>query len=194
MRFNLVPALLVAATLAPALSQAEGFSYSYLEGAYINTDVDRFNKDIDGLALRGSFEITDNIFVFGGFSDQSTSIFSTNIGLQSYDIGAGYAWPLASNIDLYGRLGYMHAEADVPGPNFEDDGYLLGAGLRGRVVDNLELEGGVNYTDLNDTGNETSLALAARYFFTPQFAAGIEGEFGDNANTYGVNVRWSFGK
>jgi hypothetical protein len=101
---------------------------------------------------------------------------------------------MGKNVDVYGKLGYVHAEADVPGPNLEDDGYLLGVGLRGRVVENLELEGGVNYTDLNDTGNDTSLALAARYFFTPQFAAGIEGEFGDDANTYGVNVRWSFGK
>lgn len=194
MRFKFVSTLLVTATLAPALSQAEGFSYSYLEGAYINTDVDHYNKDIDGLALRGSFEITDNVFLFAGFSDQSTSIFSTHIGLQSYQLGAGYAWPMDRNVDLYGKVGYVHAEADLPGPNLKDDGFLLGAGLRGRVVENLELEGGVNYTDLNDTGNDTSLALAARYFFTPQFAAGIEGEFGDNANTYGVNVRWNFGK
>lgn len=194
MRFKIVSSLIATAALVPAFAHADGFSYSYLEGAYVNTDIDNFDKDIDGFSLRGSFEITPNIFVFGNYTDQSTSIFGTDAGLEQFQLGAGYAWPLGKNLDLYGKVGYAHAQLEVPGPNLDDDGYTLGVGMRGRPMEALELEGSVNYLDLNDSGDDTSLGVAARYFFTPQFAAGIEGNFGDDANTYGVNVRWSFGK
>jgi hypothetical protein len=194
MRFKILSSLVATAALVPALSQADGFSYSYLEGAYVNSDVDNFDKDIDGFAVRGSVELPKNIFLFGNYTDQGTSILGTDVGLQALELGAGYAWPLASNLDLYGKVGYVHAEADLPGPNIDDDGYLLGVGLRGRVAEKFELEGGVKYRDLSDWGDDTTVGLAARYFFTPNFAAGLDGEFGEDANSYGVNVRWNFGK
>ena len=194
MRLKIISSLVASAALLPVLAHADGLSYSYLEGAYINSDVDNFNEDVDGLALRGSFEITDQVFLFGSFSDQSTSIFGSDVDLTAFRIGAGYAWPIAKNVDVYGRIGYARVEADLPGPNLSDDGYTLGVGMRGRVIEPLELEGAVNYTDLNDSGDDTSLGLAARYFFTPQFAVGVEGEFGNDVDTYGVNVRWNFGK
>jgi hypothetical protein len=51
----------------------------------------------------------------------------------------------------------------------------------------------VSYVDLSDSGDDTTLDLGARWFFTPQFAVGLEGSFGDDASTYGVGVRWNFG-
>ena len=63
MRFKIVSSLIVTAALVPAFAHADGFSYSYLEGAYVNTDIDNFDKDVDGFALRGSFEITPHVFV-----------------------------------------------------------------------------------------------------------------------------------
>ena len=194
MRFKIVSSLIVTAALVPAFAHADGFSYSYLEGAYVNTDIDNFDKDVDGFALRGSFEITPHVFVFGNYANQSTSIFGSDVGLEQYQVGAGYAWPVASNIDLYGKAAYAHAQLEVPGPNVDDDGYLLGVGMRGRLAQDFEIDGSVNYMDLNDSGDDTTFGIAARYYFTPQFAAGLEGEFGSDANTYGVNVRWTFGK
>lgn len=194
MRFKLFTALIATAALAPAYAHADGFSYSYVEGGYVNTDIDDFDEDVDGFALGGSFELTPHLFVFGNYANQGTSIFGTDVNLEQFQLGAGYAWPLSGNLDLYGKVGYAHAQFEVPGPNFDDDGYLLAAGMRGRLTDAFELEGSVNYTDLNDSGDDTTLGVAARYYFTPQFAVGVAGDFGDDANTYGVNVRWSFGK
>jgi hypothetical protein len=110
------------------------------------------------------------------------------------NLGVGYAWPIGPKADIYGKLGYVSAEVDAGGFDADDDGYLLGVGLRGRPADQLELEGAVNYTDLSDSGDTTSVGLAARWFFTEQFAVGVEGEFGEDANTYGVGVRWNFGQ
>lgn len=194
MRFKFVSALAASAAFVPFLAQAEGLSWSYLEAAYVNTDVDGFNEEVDGFALRGSFEIVDNLFIFAGYADQGTSVGGFDIDLKSYNAGLGYAWPIGQALDLYGKVGYVKAEVDT---NFigdvDDDGYLLAVGLRGRAVEQLELEGSVNYVDLSDSGDDTTFDLGARWYFTPQFAVGLEGSFGDDANTYGLGARWSFG-
>ena len=194
MRFKFVSALAASAAFVPFLAQAEGLSYSYLDAAYLNTDIDRFDEDVDGFALRGSYELTDNVFVFAGYADQGTSVAGFDIDLQTYNFGLGYAWPLGEALDVYGKVGYVSAEADVEGlGDADDDGYSLAVGLRGRAVEQLELEGAVSYVDLSDSGDDTTLDLGARWYFTPQFAFGVEGSFGDDANTYGLGVRWNFG-
>lgn len=194
MRLKLISVLAATAAFAPFLAHAEGLSWSYLEGGYVNTDIDRFDEDVDGFALRGSYELTDEVFVFGGYTDQSTSVAGRDLDVQSWNLGLGYAWPLGEALDLYGKLGYVSAEADLEGfGDADDDGYSLAVGLRGRAVEQLELEGAVSYVDLSDSGDDTTLDLGARWYFTPQFAFGIEGSFGDDANTYGLGVRWNFG-
>ena len=74
MRFKFASALAASAAFVPFLAQAEGLSYSYLDAAYVNTDIDRFDEDVDGFALRGSYELTNNVFVFAGYADQGTSV------------------------------------------------------------------------------------------------------------------------
>ena len=61
-----------------------------------------------------------------------------------------------------------------------------------RPVDPLELEGAVNYVDLSDSGDDTSFGVAARWFITEAFALGVEGEFADDADTYGIGFRLQF--
>jgi len=194
MRVKIVSALAATAALLPFVTQAEGLSYSYIDLAYINTDIDQFDEDVDGFALRGSLEITDQVFLFANYADQSTSIFGDDLDVQNYGLGVGYAWPIAPSMDLYGKIGYVKYEADFRGFNADDDGYSLALGLRGRPADQIELEGAINYVDLSDSGDDTSLGLGARWFFTDQFAVGVEGDFSDDANTYGIGVRWNFGK
>jgi hypothetical protein len=196
MRCKLVSALAASAAFVPCLAQAEGLSYSYADLAYVSTDIDRFDEDVDGFALRGSIEVVDKLFVFANYADQGTTVFGNDLDVETYAIGVGYAWPVGQALDLYGKVGYVSAEADVGGfGNADDDGYSLGVGLRGRAItiDQLELEGSLNYVDLSDSGDDTTLGLGARWYFTKQFAVGVEGEFGDDANTYGVGVRWDFG-
>lgn len=194
MRLKFASALAASAAFVPFLAQAEGISYSYVDAAYVNTDIDRFNEDVDGFALRGSYELTSNVFVFAGYADQSTSVAGFDIDLQQYNVGLGYAWPLGKALDMYGKVGYVSAEADVQGlGDADDDGYSLAVGLRGRAIGQLELEGAVSYVDLSDSGDDTALDLGARWYFTPQFAFGVETSLGDNATTYGLGVRWNFG-
>jgi hypothetical protein len=187
---------LLAATLAfaPLLARAEGPSYSFVEAGYIVTDIDDFDEDFDGFGIGGSFEFVENWFLYARYLDQSAEIFGVDIDATGFDVGVGYAFPLTDAMDLYGKLGYTQVELEAFDESVDDDGYALSLGLRGRVMEQLELEGAVNYVDLSDSGDDTSFGLAARWFFTPQFALGIEGGFGDDADSYGVSARWEFGR
>ena len=189
--------VLVAASLAfcPLLAtHAEGISYNNLDLAYVTTDLDGISEDLDGFALRGSFEIADNWFLYAGYLDQSVDVRGFDVDLQRLSVGGGYAWPFADNMDLYGKFGYTQVEADAGfGADLDDDGYELVAGLRARPLPPFELEGSINYVDLSDSGDDTSLGLAARWFIADSFALGVEGEFADDADTYGIGFRWQFG-
>ena len=188
---SIIASLLLAtiATLSVAAHAAET-SYSFVDAGYLTTDIDGISDRADGFLLRGSLEVTDRVFVFAGYSSQSID----GLDVEDYGIGVGYAWPITEGADIYGKAGYVRAEADLAGFSLEDDGYSLGVGIRGRVLDRLELEGAVNYTDLSDLGDDTTLAAAARWYFIEQFAVGVEAVLGEDATSYGIGLRWNFGK
>jgi hypothetical protein len=198
MRSKLLSALVAASLGLASAANADDVSYSYADLAYITTDIDGVDEDLDGFGLRGSVEITDQVFLFGMYTDQSAESGGADVDYTTYTLGGGYAWSLSDSADLYGKLGYASAEVEVSVPGFggfsvDDDGFMLGMGLRGRVSPQFELEGAVNYYDYSDSGDDTSLGAAVRWFFTDQFSAFAEGEFGDDVSTYGIGMRWNFG-
>jgi hypothetical protein len=199
MRFALI-SLGCALLLAPLALRADGVSYNYLDAAYASVDIDDFSEDADGFLLRAAIELTDNVFVFGGYSDLSIDltdfdIFLTEtVDLREYDFGLGYAWPVGNASSMYGKVSYVSVEAESFGVSADDDGYGLAFGLRTRPATNVELEGYVDYVDLSDLGDETSFGAAARFFFTPQFALGAEVVFGEDSTSYGAGLRWHWGR
>jgi Outer membrane protein beta-barrel domain len=199
MRSKLLSAMVAASLALPLVAAAgDNVTYSYADLAYVTTDIDGVDEELDGFALRGSLEVTDRAFIFGTYADQTAESGGVDVDYTNFTLGGGYAWPLSDSADLYGKLGYVSAEVEVDVPGFggfsvDDDGFMLGAGLRGRVSQQFELEGAVNYTDFSEGGDDTSLGAAARWFFTNQFSAFAEGEFGDDVTTYGIGMRWNFG-
>ncbi len=186
-------AVLAAAVLGcPFAAQAGDFSYTYVDVAYVNTDPDGIGEDLDGLALRGSLGITDDVFIFASYADQGADFGPFDIDLETYELGGGYAWHVSPTLDVYGKISYVSAEASGGGFSADDDGFGLAAGMRGWVMDKLELEGALRYVDLSDSGDDTTFVAAGRYHFTEAFAAGLEAEIGDDATTYGIGVRFSF--
>lgn len=198
MRKSLLGLVVTSLVMVPFVAaQAEDISYTYVDLGYLTTDLDGVGKDLDGFVLRGSFEVADNFFLDARYLDQSVKVAGIDFDSKQYGIGGGYAWSFADNMDLYGRIGYTEVELDVSGGggggfDVDDDGYELGVGIRARPVELLELQGAVNYVDLSDSGDDTSFGIAARWFITDVFALGIEGEFADDADTYGVGFRLQF--
>jgi opacity protein-like surface antigen len=187
-------ALAATAAFVPFMAQAEGLSYTYAEAGWVSSEIDQFDEKLGGWALKGSFEIIDNLFVYGRYADQKTDTSAGEFTFQPWDIGVGYAFPITETFDVYGTVGYSSIDADAPSfvKNTSDDGYTLGLGARTRVIEKLELEGVVKYANFSDYGDNTSFEFAGRWFFTDAFALGLEYTAGDEFDTFGAGVRYQF--
>jgi hypothetical protein len=185
---NAMTAGLMLAAL-PLASQAKGMDYSFVELDWAQTDIDGTSDNADGFTLRGSVGFAEHYFAFADYSNQDVS----SVDIDSYTVGLGGHYGLTGNLDLVGRAGWFKVKVGDPGGNFDDDGYLVSAGLRGKVGDSVELEGSVIYTDLGGSGGDsTALAVGGRYYFTRNFAVGAEYQQSDDSSTILAGARYSF--
>ena len=165
---------------APLAALAEDMSYSFVDLAYVETEIDGAGQSPDGFVLRGSVGFAVNWFAFAEYSAQSVS----GVDLDAFAVGVGGHYSLAENLDLVGRIGWTESEVSFGPFDFDDDGYLIDAGLRGRVGDSVELEGGARYADFSDAGDSTALYVGGRFHFNDTWALGAE--YQDGAEFQGV--------
>jgi len=179
--------LLLAAT--PLAAMADDMSYSYVDLGYAQLDIDGVGPSADGFGLRGSIGFAQNWFAFAGYTAESVQ----GIDIDTISVGVGGHYGFTDNLDLVGRLGYFEINLDAGGGlNADDNGYLADVGLRGRVGDAVELEGGLHYTDLSDGGDDTALYVGGRFHFNKTWALGAEYASGDNSSEIFAYVRASF--
>jgi opacity protein-like surface antigen len=187
-KFVALGTLAVLAVGAQAAS-AEGFNYNYVEGGYAFGDVE--SVDLSGFGVKGSWAVTPNIHVFGGYQ---TLNFDGPGSLKSLSLGAGYNWSLNESWDLIGAASFEQQKLGS-----SESGWGLGAGVRGRIGEAFEVDAGLKYADIGDFGNSTTFNVGGRYYFTPNFAVGAEynridlGDANATGNTWGINVRYNFG-
>jgi hypothetical protein len=162
-------------------------------------EFDDVDVDGDGLGIRGSFELTPAFHLFASYADQSFDVGAgADVDGQSLSVGAGYAWTLHPQVDLVGNVAYLRDEYDVQlsgvgSGSFEDDGFGVGGYVRGRPIEQLELTGGLNFVDYDETGSDTFFTAGARFFFTPMFAAGLDISLNSDNTTYILGGRINFG-
>src|SRR5688500_2175204 len=152
MRSKLLSAMVTAALALHVGGGADDVTYSYADVAYVTTDFDGVNEDLDGFALRGSIEVTDQAFLFGTYTDQSAESGGADVDYSTFTLGGGYAWSLSESADLYGKLGYVSSEVEVSVPGLggfsvEDGGILIVFGLSDRVALQITLNSAGTYDD-----------------------------------------------
>ena len=173
----------------PLASHAEEMSYSFIDLGYVETEIDGVGPTADGFALRGSVGFAEHYFAFAEFSDQSVAGFD----VEQTAVGLGGHYGLSETLDLVGRAGWVTADVSGFGLGLDDDGYLVSAGLRGRIGENVELEGSVIHTDFGGTdGDDTAFAVGGRYHFNKTFAVGAEYQQSDDVSSILAGVRISF--
>ena len=187
----LLPAIVAAQEAQQGRPTQPQFEYTYVEIGYDETEFEvggGGDIDGDGLTVSGSFELTNEWHFFASYGQADLDL---GRDLDTLTVGAGYVYPLKSNIDLYGRVLYIDREVDGLGPlGADDDGLGLQFRIRGRVSEELELEGGIQYVDVADS--DTSFQAGARYYFSESFSAGIGLTFGGDADGLGINARFEF--
>jgi len=173
---------------APLAAMAEDMSYNYVDLAYVDQDIDGVGPSADGFGLRGSIGFAENWLAFAEYT--STSV--QGVDIEQIAVGFGGHYGLTDQLDLVGRVGYFEINLDSGPLSADDDGYLLDLGLRGRVTEGVEVEGGVRYTDLSEGGDDTALWVGCRFHFNKTWAVGAEYQSGDDISNLLAYVRASF--
>lgn len=175
-----------------ASASAKEFDYDFFQLTYGNIEFDDINVDGDGFGLAGSYSINDDFHVFAGYEAAGL-----DFGIDATTIGAGLGWhtTLSPVVDLVASVSYQYIELDAPGgSNADDNGLGLGLGLRFAASELLELNAGISYVDLSDSGDDTGFGIGGLYSFTEAFALGLSAAWSDNATSYTLAGRFYFGR
>ena len=150
-------AAVIAALTLPVAAYAvdldeSNLTYTYAEVGFTDRDFD--GPSVDGFLLNGSYEITDLIFVYGGYTDLSgDGDTSTLVG------GAGISMALTDMIDGYAKAGLISDERGAS----DDLGLGVEVGVRSMIMDQVEAFGNVQIVDIyND--NDVALEVGGRYW------------------------------
>jgi opacity protein-like surface antigen len=183
-------------TAALALAFAPGFvfaemNYNGVELSFIDVDLgdDLVNVDGDGFELFGSYAMSDRYFLFGEYADQGLG---AGLDGRSIEFGAGFNHELKSDIDFVASVSYVDAKVRVGNLSVSDDGLALGAGVRAKVAQKFEVDGGIRYIDLDRSGSDTGFVLGGRFYFNDTFALSAGTDLNDNADTFRIGFRAEF--
>jgi opacity protein-like surface antigen len=175
-----------------ATASAEEFDYNWLGFGYGTIDFDDANVDGNALGIDGSFAFHPD---FHAFASYAAADLDFGFDSTSFDLGVGYNTSLSDVVDAYARLSFEYLEFEGPGGGSNDDnGYGFAVGMRFAATEQLELEGAIEYVDFSDFGDDTALVLGGLYSFTPQFAVGLFGEWGDDVSSYTLLGRFYWGQ
>lgn len=186
--------LICAALLTlPLAASAENFSYRYVDVAHLpkaEIDGDGGDVDGDGVQLRGSLPVYQNIFALAEFQDLDLD---NGVDATRLMVGAGGHWPIG-NLDIIARAGVVSYEVDFGRFDDDDTGLFVGARVRATVAPKIELEGGVEHLRVEVAGldNDTYLIGEGRYNFTPQWSAGLIVTLGGDTSVFGAQGRFNF--
>jgi hypothetical protein len=178
------------ATLLSTSAWAAPVSYTNIDIGLVSNELDSssLNVDGEGLLVRASFDFNDAIFAFGQLTDVG---YDDDIDGTTWALGIGGHVPVTTALDLVGRVGFLRNDLNTGGGQDNEHGYLIQGMARGLILQNLELEGGVQHSHLSDSENNTSVIVEGRYFFTKHVAAGAALQLGDS-QSFGVYARFSF--
>lgn len=184
----------VAALAGFAGAQASDLSYTYAEGGFAQVDIDSIDEG-DGYFVGGSLGFGTNWLAFVEFDTAKFDEGVMDADVDEFTLGFGAHFPMTEKVDFIGRLAYVDQSVDVNTPfgggSADENGFMLSAGLRGRALGRLDLQGALEYVDVGD-GDDTGLALRGLYEFTNMFSLGARMGYSDDVTEYGVFARFSF--
>jgi len=178
-------------TLGASLASAAELHYDYIEGGYESVDLDNPSVDGDGLFLGGSVLVTQSLFLR---AEYEYADFDRGVDARELDLGVGVRFPAAPDIDLTLSGGYVDAEVDTRFGDFDDDGFFVGGGVRWLVNDQVELNGGLDYVDLDESGDDVVVKLGGVVHLQRQLALVAGVDIADDADTIKLGLRYHFAR
>ncbi len=196
--------ILLVLFLAPAATFAQADSsdirYSWVQIGHVMTQIDApvaipgmpDTVDFSGWNFQAAFAVRDHIHLFADTESSKLDDFEQATGRET-TLGIGAHFDLMQRLSVFGRAGYYDVRADDGVISVKDDGIRAIAGVRFMPLPGYELRGGIDYTDLDLSGNDTAGFAAADIFLADGIALTGEVLFFDDGEAYTVGVRFYFG-
>lgn len=171
----------------------------------------------DGFEIGGAFAVADFVYldfqysdlsddgrvdvaVFDGFGVQIVGV-NVDLEVERIEAGVGMSWSVADSTDLYGHLGYedwtITFEASARAGDIrvsakdeiDDNGVTAAIGVRSVVVQNLEIQGEIGYSDVFE---EATFLAGIYYTFADHFTIGAGYEKIDEFESLRGTLRYQF--
>ncbi|HET6630495.1 MAG TPA: hypothetical protein VFG91_12030 [Woeseiaceae bacterium] len=187
--------ILLVLFLAPSAAFAQADStdirYSWIQLAHVMTATDA-DLDSSGWNFQAAFAVRDHIHLFADTESAELDDFEQVTGRET-TLGIGANFDLVERFSVFGRAGWYDVSADDGATTAEDDGIRAIAGVRFVPLPGYELRGGVDYIDLDLSGDDTAGFAAADIFLADGIALTGEVLFFDDGESYTVGARLYFG-
>lgn len=189
--------ILMALVLVPSvgLAQSDGeLRYTWIQLAHTMSVVEVPGDDLDlsGWDFDVSFAVRDVLHLFAEYETWELDDFDqVNGNEKTFGIGAHFT--VAERFSLFGRVGYIDVTAEDGFDNFSDDGIRAIGGARIMPIPGVELRGGVDYVDLDLSGDDTATFAGAEIWLADGIALNADVELYEDGETYRVGGRIYFG-
>jgi hypothetical protein len=156
--------------LAVSAAVAQERDFGPLTYDYLIANLGLTALDNGGIELGGSVAVADRVHVFGGYQDWELGSGADRSILQ---LGAGYRWDLAPNLDLAARVALASSDLDRRQQlDLDDEGLIISGLLRGWIADRVELSGELLLDDSLGSDIETVLEFGGQYYVNDEFSVG----------------------
>ena len=168
--------------------------YTYWQFDVVRGDGDGYIDGPDGFDLHGSYALAQpGLFVFGGFSHLSGSVGFSSPDTNTLTVGAGIHTAINPLTDAVFDVSAMHANAESGSPSsaFNGWGYGVGAGLRHMATESLEVNGGVRFTEFDDSDSEFTIHAGLVYRASPLIGLCTDVSTSDDLDTLTLGIRYT---
>lgn len=192
---NIKP-LLFAGLLAPGLALADASDYSYVEGAYLQGEIN--GVDVDGFGVKASLEFVDRILAVASYTDLGLDDNSPGVDINGdiQSIGLGYIFGRNETASLYGTISYI--EYDVRGRlgaftfGNNSEGVQFELGARMNLSPQAEFFAAVTHTDLGQGDDDTTPQFGLVYQFLPALSGTLSYSRNSDDDLLGLGLRFNF--
>lgn len=190
----------IAAATLPLAANAAGPDWTYIEGSYIDTDIEN-SGSLDGWEIEGSWNFYgDWAYARASYSQQEEDLESlfNDFELDTLSVGVGAIWWLADVTALYGEVSYEDWSLELEGfgnPDTDEDdtGYRVGFGIRSVAWKGLELNAQAGLVDVGQiVDSEAFYKLGAIYTFGNGVGIGASYEEIDDFDSWRFTLRYAF--
>jgi hypothetical protein len=196
MKKQLAAALVLALMPFAASARDSLGSYTYVEGGFKRLSIDNDlsdQADFDGVYLRASRELTDNLSFHGGLAWSRNTDLPVDVKLIEAEIGLGYRYNFADNVDFIADATFQRQEFDNDIDKDSANNTRVSVGVRGALTNSLEGWVKANYVDGGLYDGDVVGTLGVHVVLSETW--GLVGEYdggGSDVSRVGLAVRASF--